>query len=74
MSLILYDKNTPIKNKYQTTGKFLPVVLLIGTLFMIGWNDWYKKRVNYLSYIEGKEVLKDIWYIKLNDALFISLL
>jgi hypothetical protein len=32
----------------------------IPTLYLIGKDPWNKKRVNYLSFIEGKGMLKDI--------------
>ena len=37
-----------------------------------GWDPWIKKRVNYLSCIEGKS-MKDIDCIAQNAALFVSL-
>ena len=40
------------------------------TFFMIGWDDWIKKRVNY---IEVKRGLIDVCYITQNNALFVSL-
>ena len=41
---------------------------------MIGSDPWIKKRVNYLSCIEGKGGLKEIHCIAQNVALFVSLL
>ena len=39
---------------------------------MIGWDDWTKKRVHYLSCIEGEGDLIDIWCItKMPPYLFI---
>ena len=41
--------------------------------FMIGWDDWIKKRVNYLNCIDRRVVgMKDLKYIAQNIALFIS--
>ena len=40
---------------------------------VIGWDPWNKKRV-YLSCIEGKGGLKDIYCIAQNAALFVDLL
>ena len=42
--------------------------------FMIGLVDWTKKRVNYLSCIEGKGGLIVICCITQNAVIFISLL
>ena len=42
---------------------------------MIGWDFWIKKRVDYLSCIEGKGVwIEDIHCIAQNDVLFVDLL
>ena len=41
---------------------------------MIGWDPWIKKRVNYLSCIEGKGGLKDFHRIEQNSALYVDLL
>ena len=43
-------------------------------LFMIGWDDWIKKRVDYLSWIEGKGGLNDICSITQNTVLFVPFL
>ena len=41
---------------------------------VIGWNPGIKKRVNNMSYIEWKGVLKDIHCIAQNVARFVDLL
>ena len=41
---------------------------------MIGWDPSSKKRVNYLSFIEGKGGGKDILCSAQNAALFVDLL
>ena len=40
---------------------------------MIGGDDWIKKRVDYLCYIEGKSTMKDIHWYTLNAALNVAL-
>ena len=40
----------------------------------MGWDPWSKKRVDYLSFIVGKGVVKDIYWSAQNAALFIDLL
>ena len=41
---------------------------------VIGWEPWSKKKVNYLSFIEGKGVGKDICCSVQYAALFVDLL
>ena len=38
------------------------------SFIIIGWDPWIMKGVNYLSWIEGKEGLKDIHCIAQNAA------
>ena len=45
----------------------------IPIFFAIGWDLWSKKKVNYLSCIEGKRGGKDIHWSAQNAALFVDL-
>ena len=56
------------------TSKGFPNWLKFQPFFMVGWDPWSKKMVNYLSCIEGKGCGKDIQCSAQNAALFVPLL
>lgn len=64
----LYKRNSILGKQWGVLG--FPFGLYFYSIFVIGWDNWIKKRDSYLSCIKGMGGLIDIYCITPNAMLF----